>query len=358
MGTRQGWTVQLLRGTWRGRVRDRGTYRSKAFATKTEATRWAQDQAAAIRQQRAVVVVHGSRTEVLAREYIEDLERRGRSAVHLHDTGVMLGRVAQAVPDLASPAATGQIEAFLRSLAKPDKQLGRKGPLSPRTRNKYLVSIKSLCNWAVARRRLEASPAAVIGEVKEPGRLAPQFSVGELRHLLEDGADPYHLTFAVLIFAGLRITEATTLTWGQIDLAAGFLRVTGKGDKERRVPIQAELRRVLTAARRPNPDEAVCPPMCASVRRDFKRFLKRQLVAEKGRTPHATRHTYAGLMTATGVPSILLAVQMGHASTATTAGYARLADLHAAEVKGWERGEFKLLPAAAKVAGEKDYREE
>lgn len=109
---------------------------------------------------------------------------------------------------------------------------------------------------------------------------------------------------------------------------------------------------LLLAARPGDPDKRkglVCPPLCASRGRDFRRFLKRATIPLDGRTPHSCRHTYAGLMTATGVPSILLATYLGHAATATTAGYSSMAAQYVTQVEGWARGQFRLRPAAVEA---------
>lgn len=60
------------------------------------------------------------------------------------------------------------------------------------------------------------------------------------------------------------------------------------------------------------------------------------------RTPHSCRHTYAGLMTATGVPGALLGAYLGHSSADTTAIYTKLAGRYAQAVGAWGRGEFRL----------------
>lgn len=71
-------------------------------------------------------------------------------------------------------------------------------------------------------------------------------------------------------------------------------------------------------------------------------FTARQGIAIGERSPHSLRHTYAGLMTATGVPSIMLAAWMGHVSMATTAGYAQMAMRFHVVAQAWPRGQFRL----------------
>lgn len=76
---------------------------------------------------------------------------------------------------------------------------------------------------------------------------------------------------------------------------------------------------------------------------DFHYFLKRVGLPIAGRSPHSLRHSYAGLMTATGMPSQLLRAYLGHSSEQTTSGYTKLATRYVNAVTTWERGQPELL---------------
>jgi len=63
-------------------------------------------------------------------------------------------------------------------------------------------------------------------------------SDAEVRALLGCVRNPIHRTcFALMYACGLRISEAATVEIGSVDSAALLLRIIGKGDKERRVPL-------------------------------------------------------------------------------------------------------------------------
>ena len=69
-------------------------------------------------------------------------------------------------------------------------------------------------------------------------RLPDALSDDQVRHLLGGIRNPVHKTcLAVMYACGLRISEATTLEVGAIDRANQVLRIVGKGDKERLVPL-------------------------------------------------------------------------------------------------------------------------
>ena len=69
-------------------------------------------------------------------------------------------------------------------------------------------------------------------------RLPDALSEDQVRHLLSGIRNPVHKTcLAVMYACGLRISEATTLEVSAIDRANQVLRIVGKGDKERLVPL-------------------------------------------------------------------------------------------------------------------------
>ena len=69
-------------------------------------------------------------------------------------------------------------------------------------------------------------------------RLPDALSEDQVRHLLSGIRNPTHKTcLAVMYACGLRISEATTLEIGAIDRANQVLRIVGKGNKERLVPL-------------------------------------------------------------------------------------------------------------------------
>ena len=120
-------------------------------------------------------------------------------------------------------------------------------------------------------------------------------------------------------------------------------------------PEQAKPRgRNIAAAqlRGQGPDGQVAPIIDPNLRRSFPAYLTACGVPIEDRTPHSCRHTYAGFMTATGVPTALLAAYMGHASAATTFGYAQAAARHVQAVAGWPRGEFRLWDYGVAAAAE------
>jgi integrase/recombinase XerD len=329
-------------------------HRSQTFVVRAAAVEWAKDLHADFRRQvdRQRAASEMLETTALARDYLASLERRGLSETYRHDTAVILGQLAHACARLDHPRAGIIITQWIDGLRNLRQDEATAQRLSARSRNKYLVTVRAFCGWAVKQKMLRQDPTELIESAKEDKTLKPQFTVDELRCMVAASRDPRHLLVCLMVYAGLRSEEACHLRWEDIDLSGRQislrLRAAGepgspKGRKERLVPIQEELRRILSQTPKDQRVGRVIADAPNNAHRSMQRFLARQGLPVDGRGPHSCRHSYAGLMTATGVPSISLASYMGHGSTATTAGYAAQAERYMYATKGWKRGEFRLL---------------
>ncbi len=353
MGKHRGWRVRKVRTSWIGQVREQGRYRSQSFTgddAKAKATLWAKDEASKLQLGITARVVLGSRTRVLADDYLAELRHLNRSASHLKDVRAILDRLEAAVPDLAGDDASAKVKRFLSSLVVmprgSDPSVVQGDPVAPRTRNKYLVVIRGLCRWAVSNKRLREDPTSAIREAKEPDYLRPQFTVDELRVMARAIDHPYHLRFVVAFYLGLRLDEVANLAWSGLDASGRVWTVTGKGNKQRLAHVPDEALAIFELYR---PWQGrICTDRqrhAAAVQhgRDLKTFMASRGIKPDGRSPHSLRHSNAGIMTATGQPSLLLAAHLGHASAQTTAGYTKLATRYVAAVRGWQRGQIELL---------------
>lgn len=350
MGEHKGWRVRQDKasGKWRGEVLIAGTgkYRSRTWGTAALARKWAQAEASGVTLGRSSALVATGRALVkdLARDYLTNLTARGRSPSHLANVRRTLDGLAEVAPDLAMPEAGGAIERWL------DSQVQRKeSPLSPASRNRMLVETRALCRWAIRRDLLDRDPTRAIDAGSVPDYLRPQFTVAELVTLLAQPT-PFpgmHRRFALMVYAGLRAGEAAGLRWGDIDFASRVIVVQSHGHrikrgKERIVPLQAGLADLLGSPG--DPGAVVASLLDSNDRRGFVGLLTACGVPVAGRSPHACRHTYAGIMTATGLPGPLLSAYLGHGSAATTMLYTKLSARYAQDptVATWPRGVLHL----------------
>lgn len=343
-------------------------YRSQSFTSSKAAAAWAEVEAGKIRY--GVLAPAGRcMTSTVAGDYLKHLEAAGRSDSHRANVKRTLAELATVAPELSAADTGYRVQAWLNRLQ-----------IAPASRNRKLVEVRGLVRWLMRWRRLGSDPVAAIGRVAEARPLKAQFSADEVMRLVAlPTPDPsMHRRVALMLLAGLRDDEAAALRWRDLDLGGGAIlvrKVEGrrlKRNKERILPLQAALRSILgpigeppvfpaydagkapemakprardeaaARARGTGLDGQVAPILDPNLRRSFPAYLLACGVPVDDRTPHSCRHTFAGLMTATGVPTALLAAYMGHASAVTTFGYAQAAARHGQAVVGWSRGELRV----------------
>jgi len=151
----------------------------------------------------------------------------------------------------------------------------------------------------------------------------------------------------VLYASGLRVTELVTLRPGAVSLNQGVVRITGKGDKERLVPLGEEATRWLTEyARGPRAvilggrsSEYLFPTSRSAcmTRQTFWQLIKRYALdagVVKPLSPHTLRHAFATHLLNHGADLRVVQMLLGHSDLSTTQIYThvareRLKQLHA-----------------------------
>ena len=142
----------------------------------------------------------------------------------------------------------------------------------------------------------------------------------------------------VLYATGLRVTELVTLTPQSVSLVQGVVRVTGKGDKERLVPLGEEAVAWLqTYLREGRPDilqGRVCDYLfptvrsCCMTRQAFWLLIKRYALEAgigKALSPHTLRHAFATHLLNHGADLRVVQMLLGHSDLSTTQIYTHVA---------------------------------
>ena len=146
--------------------------------------------------------------------------------------------------------------------------------------------------------------------------------------------------FELLYSSGLRVGELTSLDVHDVDLASGWVRVVGKGNKERYVPVGSKavsalkdylpVRDMIVAE---HPVLSAARPLFLNARgtrlssRSVRRILKAFLTAANlGRdvSPHAFRHSFATHLLQCGADLRSIQELLGHASLSTTQRYTKV----------------------------------
>lgn len=189
----------------------------------------------------------------------------------------------------------------------------------------------------VARRRRPRSPL----RLREARRLPRSLDRGEVTRLVASLRTWRDRAMAgLMLFCGLRAGEVLALDVADVDIGGRWLRVTGKGAKERRVPLDVEVagviqtyllaerpetptRRLFVVAKGPNRGQPLTP---AGLRTIFR--YHRAVAGVPAGHPHALRHTFGTALAEAGVDLAVMQALLGHAHVDTTARYVHLAPTH------------------------------
>ena len=212
---------------------------------------------------------------------------------------------------------------------------------------RHLVTLRGFYRFLVHEKVLEYDPARLVDLPKSGLKLPDVLSVSEVNLLLNipDTKKPLGKRNAAMIellyAAGLRVSELVNLDFLNINLEACFVRVLGKGSKERVVPIGVYAKdkiddyiknarplilknnasRYLFVARAGKP----------MTRQGFWKLLKhyaQQSGIKKKITPHSLRHSFASHLLEGGADLRTVQVMLGHVDISTTQIYTHVAREH------------------------------
>lgn len=228
----------------------------------------------------------------------------------------------------------------------------RESGLAPSTIQRRISAIKSFHRFLVREGVTENHPTSRLLLPKVPERLPLAFSVADADRLL---SQPFPDTafglrdraiLETLYGCGLRVSELTGLDLADLDLRAGFVRVLGKGGKERMVPIagvaahalEAYLAAGRPALRRKRSAASATPAVFVNGRggrlsRQAVFKLVRRYGAQVGIElhPHTLRHSFATHMLEGGADLRALQEMLGHADLSTTQIYTHVDRRHVRE---------------------------
>ncbi len=173
-------------------------------------------------------------------------------------------------------------------------------------------------------------------------RLPVALPDSEVRALLGCVGNPLHRACLSLMYGcGLRIGEAVSLEIGAIDSANRLLRIIGKGNKQRLVPLPQplldDLRTLWLIHRNPRwlfPRRDGTGPICRIVLGQTFRSACAKAGVKLAVTSHSLRHSYATRLLENGVDTRVVQILLGHANIATTAIYTHLTEPTSVALRG------------------------
>ncbi len=214
--------------------------------------------------------------------------------------------------------------------------------LSARSRARTLSAIRAFFRFLEEEKIVGHNPAHNFESPKLPRSLPKALGPEEIRRLVTapDTETPLGLRnrtmFELMYSAGLRVSELLDLTLAMINLEESFLRVRGKGDKERLAPMGEVAGNLLARYLKEARPHLSGPKSGAVVflnnrggrlsRQYFWRVLGQYAdeLGLEGVTPHVLRHSFATHLVEGGADLRAVQMMLGHASLATTEIYIKV----------------------------------
>lgn len=212
--------------------------------------------------------------------------------------------------------------------------------LSSRSINRKLSALKAYYNHQLRLGEMKTNPATRVNTLKIPKRLPVSVSKAEIHtalysqdeHETDFSIRRDHLILELLYGTGIRLSELTGLKISDVDFGSQTIKVTGKRNKQRIVPIGNKLVEVIQAylEERNKHAEAGAEEIILTDKGKkaysvfIYRIVTRYLGAAgvKGRkSPHVLRHTFATHMLNAGADLNAIKELLGHASLAATQVY-------------------------------------
>jgi integrase len=363
---RRGYNIQPRGLRWLARVTDPHTGKREAqtFNAKSDAEAWAEDRRAKFRLGQATA--HKTPFETVASEYLIDLGRRSRSALHYKTVEQTVEALKKAgMVDLAAANAVSVVSKLLAGL-----KTRQGGKASPKTRNNFLVRLNAIANWAVLRDYLIKNRFLQIKPEKIVKRDKPVFTLDECGRLVDPKHKdhPFFKPLACMLYTGFRGSEMRHMQWDWFLWDANRIMLTlgdratealdedeeddedayiSKTGRERLTCLTAELRAIMKSDK--DQQGPVFPELVDMDRGVFRRLFNAYLThcgvpLIKRRSPHSCRHTWTCVRLAAGENEMLVKQQAGHTDKEMTEHYAKQQDRYRDQIEraGWPRGELRF----------------
>lgn len=204
--------------------------------------------------------------------------------------------------------------------------------LKPATINRRMAAIRSWLNWCVEQGHVESLPRwpkRAQQAKKAPKALDKKEQDRFIRAVEREGCFRDIALVGLMLFAGLRVSEAVRAKTSDISISErkGMVNVTGKGMKQREVPLGLNARNMIrewygqVKGTWLFPGHNNQPISTRAVQQMIKKYAWQAKIDPKKVTPHVLRHTFATNLLRDGVDIVLLAGLLGHSRLDSTVIY-------------------------------------
>ena len=204
--------------------------------------------------------------------------------------------------------------------------------------NRKISSLKSFFKYQIRQERLVKSPMETVISPKITKRLPAFVAEQDMEQLLAhlafaEGWKGYTEKMVIQLFyaTGMRLSELILCKESQLDLSKSVIKVLGKGNKERIIPISKNLSQELANYIQEKPEAANGNPHVFVTEKgkslqpravySFVKFYLSQVTTLQKKSPHVLRHSFATHLMNNGADLNAVKELLGHASLAATQVY-------------------------------------
>lgn len=217
--------------------------------------------------------------------------------------------------------------------------------LNPTSIMRKTASLRGFFKWLCANEICEKNPALTLEPPKIPQKLPKVITAEEINIILSENLNKREKVILELLYGcGLRVSELVNLKIHDIDISAKYLQCTGKGSKERIVPIGSKALHaikmytkerdfILQKTRKTSKSLLLTEEGKNITRQEVYNFIhKLGEKIHKSISPHTLRHTFATHLLENGADLRVVQELLGHSDVSTTQLYTHISKKRLKEV--------------------------
>ena len=221
----------------------------------------------------------------------------------------------------------------------------REKEYSPTSVMRKIASLRGFFKWLCANEYCQNNPTLTLEQPKTPKKLPKVISESEIEEMLKKDLDEMQTLIIELLYGcGLRVTELVELKTTSIDINSSYLRCTGKGSKERIIPMGKKAKAALKnyyikrdfLVKKHNIENKrlfILDDGRILTRQDVYKLIHHQgEKINKNISPHTLRHSFATHLLENGADLRVVQELLGHADVSTTQLYTHISKKRLKEV--------------------------
>lgn len=275
-------------------------------------------------------------------EYLEYLEVEKGLSINTIDA---YRRDLSAFLDLCSTLGAEELTQVLRVHINSYILDLREKKYSPASVMRKIASLRGFFKWLCANEICLQNPTLTLEQPKIPRKLPKVMTINEIEKILTADLTKIEVLIVELLYGGgLRVSELTNLKTNNIDLNASYIICSGKGSKERLVPLGSKAKEALKEyflhrdflVKKYNIEAKnllIADNGHFLTRQDIYNFIHMQgKQIQKNISPHTLRHSFATHLLENGADLRIVQELLGHSDVSTTQLYTHISKKRLKEV--------------------------